>query len=81
MWSCSRTRGQMPVTMLWISNGGRDFPPWNGATKPGVIGIEDGARRKVGTGLAARWPENRLTAMGVPTCCRTVRHPHAASTP
>ena len=56
---------QMPVTMLWISNGGRDFPPWNGR-HTGVIGIEDGCAAG-GTGLAAALAENRLTAMGVPT--------------
>lgn len=55
----------MPVTMLWVSNGGRDFPPWNGRHR-GVIGIEDGCAAG-GTGLAAAQGENRLTAMGVPT--------------
>jgi hypothetical protein len=51
----------MPVTMLWVSNGGRDFPPWNGR-HTGVLGIEDGCAGG-GTGLA----EHRLSAMGVPT--------------
>jgi len=55
----------MPVTMLWVSNGGRDFPPWNGRHK-GVIGIEDGCTAG-GTGLAAAQGKNRLTAMGVPS--------------
>ena len=55
----------MPVTMLWISNGGRDFPPWNGR-HTGVLGIEDGCAMG-GAGLAAARGENRLTAMGVPT--------------
>ena len=27
-----------PVTMLWFSNGGRDYPPWNGRNV-GVLGI------------------------------------------
>lgn len=31
----------LPVTMLWFSNGGRDYAPWNGRHL-GVIGIEDG---------------------------------------
>ena len=30
-----------PVTMLWLSNGGRDYPPWNGRNV-GVLGIEEG---------------------------------------
>lgn len=55
----------MPVTMLWISNGGRDFHPWNGR-HTGVIGIEDGCAMGAG-GLRAAQVENRLTAMGVPT--------------
>jgi len=56
---------KMPVTMLWISNGGRDFSPWNGR-HTGVLGIEDGCAMG-GAGLAASLGENRLTAMGVPT--------------
>lgn len=55
----------LPVTMLWVSNGGREFPPWNGRHR-GVLGIEDG--RACGSmGLAAARTGNRLTAMGVPT--------------
>ena len=55
----------MPVTMLWVSNGGRDFSPWNGRHR-GVLGIEDGCAAG-GIGLAATLAPNRLTAMGVPT--------------
>jgi hypothetical protein len=31
----------MPVTMLWHSNAGRDYAPWNGRHR-NVLGIEDG---------------------------------------
>jgi hypothetical protein len=31
----------LPVTMLWYSNGGRKYAPWNGRHR-GVLGIEDG---------------------------------------
>jgi hypothetical protein len=55
----------MPVTMLWISNGGRDFPPWNGR-HTGVLGIEDGCTAG-GVGLRAAIAENRVQALGVPT--------------
>lgn len=55
----------MPVTMLWVSNGGRDFSPWN-SRHTGVLGIEDGCAAG-GTGLAAALGDTRLTAMGVPT--------------
>ncbi len=58
--------GVMPVTMLWISNGARDFAPWNGR-HTGVIGIEDGCAMG-GEGLRASIAGNRLTAMDVPTC-------------
>ncbi|MBF9058633.1 hypothetical protein HKCCSP123_05500 [Rhodobacterales bacterium HKCCSP123] len=67
----------MPVTMLWVSNGGRDFSPWNGR-HTGVLGIEDGCACGA-AGLAAALADNRLTAMGVPTVmplggARTIRH-------
>ncbi|AHM05260.1 hypothetical protein roselon_02979 [Roseibacterium elongatum DSM 19469] len=55
----------LPITMLWISNGGREFPPWNGR-HTGVIGIEDGVANGP-SGLGAATGENRLTALGVPT--------------
>lgn len=55
----------MPVTMLWVSNGGRDFPPWNGR-HTGVLGIEDGCAAG-GMGLAHAQGENRVTALGAPT--------------
>jgi hypothetical protein len=55
----------MPVTMIWVSNGGRDFSPWNGR-HTGVIGIEDGCAAG-GSGLADALGDNRITAMGVPT--------------
>jgi hypothetical protein len=68
----------MPVTMLWISNGGRDFSPWNGR-HTGVIGIEDGCAAG-GVGLRAARGENRIRALGVPTTLALgARHviPHA----
>lgn len=56
---------QLPVTMLWISNGGRDFPPWNGRHR-GVLGIEDGCAAGAG-GHRAALGENPLAARGVRT--------------
>lgn len=32
---------RLPMTMLWHSNGGRDYAPWNGR-HTGCLGIEDG---------------------------------------
>ena len=55
----------MPITMLWISNGARDFPPWN-SRHTGVLGIEDG-RAAGGVGLRAAMQPSRVSALGVPT--------------
>lgn len=33
---------QLPMTMLWHSNGGRDYPPWSGRHF-GCLGVEEGA--------------------------------------
>ena len=56
---------QLPVTMMWISNGGRDFPPWS-SRHTGVIGIEDGIAAGA-TGLSYAMGDNPLRAAGVPT--------------
>jgi hypothetical protein len=55
----------LPVTMLWHSNGGRDYPPWNGRHR-GVLGIEDGCAAGA-AGHAAALAPNRVAAQGVPT--------------
>lgn len=54
---------ELPVTMLWISNGGRDYAPWNGRHR-GVLGIEDG-RTAVGHG--ASQGDNWLKREGIAT--------------
>lgn len=53
----------LPVTMLWFSNGGRDYAPWNGRHL-GVLGIEDG---RAVPGHAASIGDNALKRQGVPT--------------
>ena len=75
-WACVSRRAEqdlvftlkdpavLPVTMLWHSNGGRDYAPWSGAHK-GVLGIEDG--RADPGGHAASMGENALTAAGIVT--------------
>ncbi|MDG3040208.1 aldose epimerase family protein [Roseicyclus marinus] len=55
----------MPVTMLWVSNGGREFSPWNDRHR-GVLGIEDGCAAG-GLGFAASLSDNPFAAMGVTT--------------
>lgn len=54
---------QLPVTMLWISNGGRDYAPWSGRHR-GVLGIEDG---RTAIGHAASIGDNWLKREGVAT--------------
>lgn len=54
-----------PVTFLWFSNGGRDYPPWNGRNV-GVLGIEEG-RAWSANGYAASIAPNPLSRSGVPT--------------
>jgi hypothetical protein len=55
----------LPVTMLWHSNGGRDYPPWNG-THRGVLGIEDGCAAGA-DGHRAALARNPVSALGVRT--------------
>jgi hypothetical protein len=54
---------ELPITMLWFSNGGRDYAPWNGR-HVGVLGIEDG---RAYPGHAASIGDNPLKSQGVPT--------------
>lgn len=37
-----RNPRELPMTMLWHSNGGRDYPPWSGRHF-GCLGVEEGA--------------------------------------
>ena len=60
---------EFPVTMLWISNGGRDHAPWNGRHR-GVLGIEDG---RAAIGHAASVGDNWLKREGVPTAFELVQ--------
>lgn len=55
---------RLPVTMLWMSNGGRDYAPWN-SRHAGVLGVEDA--RASGLGHAGSIGENALNRQGVPT--------------
>ncbi len=54
---------ELPITMLWYSNGGRDYAPWNGRHL-GVLGIEDG---RTAVGHRQSIGDNTLKAAGVPT--------------
>jgi len=54
---------ELPITMLWVSNGGRDYAPWSGRHR-GVLGIEDG---RTAIGHAASIGDNWLKREGVAT--------------
>ncbi|WEX08749.1 hypothetical protein [Chelativorans sp. AA-79] len=56
---------ELPVTMLWFSNAGRDYAPWNGR-HVGVLGIEEG-RSFGGAGHRGSIAENPLSRAGIPT--------------
>lgn len=56
---------QLPVTMLWFSNGGRFYAPWNGR-HTGVLGIEEGCTFGP-AGHRASIDENPLSRSGIPT--------------
>jgi len=54
----------LPMTMLWHSNGGRDYAPWNGRHR-GCLGLEEGAALPV-LGLSAAETPDPLAAAGQP---------------
>lgn len=54
-----------PVTFLWMSNGGRDYKPWNGR-HIGVLGVEEGRSNSL-YGHRASIESNPLAARGIPT--------------
>ncbi|MEL7212022.1 MAG: hypothetical protein AAGK92_05125 [Pseudomonadota bacterium] len=55
----------LPVTMLWFSNGGRDYSPWNGR-HIGVLGVEDGCTAGA-AGHRAAAAVNAISAYSVRT--------------
>jgi hypothetical protein len=54
-----------PVTILWFSNGGRDYAPWN-SRHVGVLGMEEG-RIYSTHGHKAAIAANPLNEAGIPT--------------
>jgi hypothetical protein len=60
-----RNPARLPMTMLWFSNGGRDYAPWSGR-HVGCLGVEEGLNRTMLGDSAGRTP-HPLDAVGVPT--------------
>jgi hypothetical protein len=66
VWFALRNPAQLASTLLWFSNGGRHFPPWNGR-HVNVLGIED-VTAFFHVGLAASVKPNLLSERGIRTC-------------
>lgn len=64
-WFSLKDPRVLPGTVLWISNGGRHYAPWNGRHRR-VMGIED-VVSYFHYGLAESAEENLATQRGVPT--------------
>lgn len=56
----------MPVTMFWLSNGGRPYAPWDGR-HVGVLGVEDGCAAGAEGRRAAATGETAIAQEGVAT--------------
>lgn len=56
---------RLPATMLWFSNGGRLYPPWNGRHRH-VLGVEDACAWSL-YGHKASISPNPLNVLGIPT--------------
>ena len=60
-----RNPARLPMTMLWFSNGGRDYAPWSGR-HVNCLGVEEGLNRNMLGDSIGRSP-NPLDAAGMPT--------------
>lgn len=65
LWFSLRDPQQLNSTLLWHSNGGRHYPPWNGRHRH-VLGLED-VTACFDFGLAESARPNAFTRRGVPT--------------
>jgi hypothetical protein len=66
VWFALRDPKLLASTLLWYSNGGRQFAPWNGRHRQ-VMGIED-VTAFFHVGIAASCEANILNDRGVRTC-------------
>jgi hypothetical protein len=65
VWFSLKNPAHLASTVLWHSNGGRHYAPWNGRHR-GVLGVED-VTAYFHLGLAASLQENPWNEKGVPT--------------
>jgi hypothetical protein len=64
LWFALKDPEMLPTTVFWISNRGRQGPPWNGRNR--CLGLED-ACGFFAEGLKASCEPNVLTRKGIPT--------------
>ena len=65
VWFALKNPAYLASTVLWHSNGGRHYAPWNGRHR-GVLGVED-VTAYFHLGLAASLADNPWKEKGVPT--------------
>lgn len=65
VWFSLKNPAHLASTVLWHSNGGRHYAPWNGRHR-GVLGVED-VTAYFHLGLGASLAKNPWKAKGVPT--------------
>lgn len=65
VWFALKNPAHLASTVLWHSNGGRHYAPWNGRHR-GVLGVED-VTAYFHLGLAASLADNPWQDKGVPT--------------
>jgi len=68
VWFALKDPRVLRETVMWISNGGRHYPPWNGR-HVNVMGLEE-VTSFFHLGLAASARPNAISAKGYPTCLR-----------
>ncbi|MDR1191090.1 MAG: hypothetical protein LBK60_05400 [Verrucomicrobiales bacterium] len=68
VWFALKDPRVLPATVLWMSNGGRHYAPWNGRHRH-AIGLEE-VCSYFHLGLAQSARRNDLNRAGIPTCAR-----------
>ena len=71
VWFALKDPNVLRETVLWISNGGRHYPPWNGR-HVNVMGLEE-VTSYFHSGLAESVEPNPLSVRGIPTSLQLSR--------
>lgn len=66
VWFALKDPRVLASTVLWHSNGGRHYAPWNGRHRA-VLGLEE-VTSYFHTGIAESVAKNPVSARGIPTC-------------